>query len=88
MRGRTFEQHTWYAVCDELQAVDEDRGLTGEELARLATAAYMCGRLDRAADAWTRAHCAFIDVGNVPASIRSALAHLPQSHSARRACSR
>ncbi|MBA2273061.1 MAG: DNA-binding response regulator [Actinobacteria bacterium] len=56
-RGReSFGRQAWGNAFAQLSAKDRERPLEAEDLERLAVAAYMVGKDDNCAEAWTRAH--------------------------------
>ncbi|MDQ3531780.1 MAG: LuxR C-terminal-related transcriptional regulator [Actinomycetota bacterium] len=56
-RGRqSFDRQAWGNAFAQLSAKDHERPLEAEDLERLAVAAYMVGKDDDCAEAWTRAH--------------------------------
>ena len=72
-RGRElFAQKAWADSYRLLQAADRDAPLEGEDLERLATAAYLMGRDDESEAFWVRAHQAFLDRGDSEGAARSA----------------
>jgi DNA-binding CsgD family transcriptional regulator len=72
-RGReSFARHAWGDAHALLSAADGDTPLEGEDLERLAVAAYLLGRDDAADDAWTRAHHAHCSRGDVERAARCA----------------
>jgi DNA-binding CsgD family transcriptional regulator len=70
-RGRSaVERRAWDEAFDAF-AVADARGLLGaDDLERLATAAYLLGRVDAAVDALARAFEAHRDAGGVQAAVR------------------
>jgi DNA-binding CsgD family transcriptional regulator/tetratricopeptide (TPR) repeat protein len=72
-RGReSFGRRSWADAFAQLSAADRESALEAEDLERLATAAYLIGRDDDAADAGTRAHHAFLRRGEVERAVRGA----------------
>lgn len=60
-RGRgSFGRHAWGDAFAQLSDADRETNLEVEDLERLAVAAYMVGRDDDCADAWTRAHHGYL----------------------------
>ncbi len=56
-RGQqSFGRQAWGNAFAQLSAKDHERPLEAEDLERLAVAAYMVGKDDDCAEAWTRAH--------------------------------
>lgn len=56
-RGRqSFDRQAWGNAFVQLSAKDHERPLEAQDLERLAVAAYMVGKDDDCAEAWTRAH--------------------------------
>ncbi|HZD53928.1 MAG TPA: hypothetical protein VE175_12840, partial [Woeseiaceae bacterium] len=63
-RGRAaWADWRWRAAFDALSDADHEGGLDADDLAALAVAAYLIGREADATAIWTRAHHAFIDIG-------------------------
>ena len=72
-RGRElFGRHAWGEAFAELSAADREAGLELEDLERLAVAAFLVGRDDESADAWTRAHHECLRLGDVVRAARCA----------------
>jgi hypothetical protein len=72
-RGRErFARKAWAESYRLLQAADRDAPLEGEDLERLATAAYLMGLDDESEAFWARAHQAFLDRGDSEGAARSA----------------
>lgn len=69
---RAFEARSWAVAYDRLVSADRQQPLTPEDLDRLALAAYLLGRDDDAADAWTRAMRGWSEL-DPPRAARSAL---------------
>ena len=73
VRGREcFERRAWSDAFAELSAVDREAPLEPEDLARLATAAYLAGRDEDSVQAWERAHHELLRRGDVPRAARCA----------------
>jgi ATP/maltotriose-dependent transcriptional regulator MalT len=64
------EQRAWASAYAELAAADRAGALGGEQLERLAEAAYLTGGLVPAVDAWTRAHTHWLAAGDRPRAAR------------------
>jgi DNA-binding CsgD family transcriptional regulator len=65
-KGReAFHRRAWTTAYTEFLAADGDRALGPMDLERLAVAAYLIGRDDESADAWSRACRAYTDEGDV-----------------------
>lgn len=62
----------WAQVYARLAATGREGALAPGDLERLATAAYLTGRDEESADAWTRAHRAFLERGDPRRAARSA----------------
>lgn len=72
-RGReSFGRQEWGNAFAHLSAVDRQGALEVEDLERLAVAAYMTGRDDDCADAWTHAHHAYLRRQNAAGAARCA----------------
>jgi DNA-binding CsgD family transcriptional regulator len=72
-RGRAaFGRQAWGDACAQLTAADREVALEPEDLERLAIAAHLVGRDADCADAWTRAHHAFLGRGAIPEAVRCA----------------
>jgi DNA-binding CsgD family transcriptional regulator/tetratricopeptide (TPR) repeat protein len=72
-RGRTlFARRAWGEAYAQLAAVDRDAPLAREDLERLAVAAFLVGRDEESADAWSRAHQACVQAGDAPRAARCA----------------
>jgi len=68
-RGRdAFERRAWGDAYADLLAADREVPLEAEDLERLAAATYLVGR--DSADAWARAHHAFLDRNNMERASR------------------
>ena len=63
---------SWGEIYARLLAADRESPLGPEDLARLATAAYLTGREPESAGLWARAHHGFQDRGQPAAAARSA----------------
>jgi DNA-binding CsgD family transcriptional regulator/tetratricopeptide (TPR) repeat protein len=72
-RGRDlYERRHWGDAFEALSTLDEETGLGGEDLERLATAAYLIGRDGESADHWARAHQEYLEAGQVARAVRCA----------------
>jgi DNA-binding CsgD family transcriptional regulator len=72
-RGReSFGRRTWADAYAQLSAADQKGQLGPEDLERLAIAAHLVGRDAESADAWTRAHHAFLRWGDSERAARCA----------------
>jgi DNA-binding CsgD family transcriptional regulator/tetratricopeptide (TPR) repeat protein len=72
-RGReSFGRRVWEEAYASLSAADRDASLAPEDLERLAMASHLVGRDGECADAWTRAHHAFLGGGDAPRAARCA----------------
>lgn len=70
-RGRlSFDRHVWGHAYAQLSAADGQEPLGPEDLQRLAVAAYLVGEDDVSADAWERAHLAFLERDETAAAVR------------------
>jgi DNA-binding CsgD family transcriptional regulator len=67
-----YGQLAWRDAFTQLSAADQQGSLDAEDLDRLATAAYLIGRLDDSHDVWERAHRAFLDRGEAAPAARCA----------------
>lgn len=67
-----YARRAWLDAHAELTAADREAPLDPEDLERLATAAYLLGLEAESVDAWTRAHRAFLDRGDVERAVRCA----------------
>lgn len=67
-----FERRAWADAYRQLTAADRVEALTGDDLRRLATAAYLTGRDVESTDLWERAYQAFRDDDDVPSAVRCA----------------
>ncbi|MCB0068114.1 MAG: hypothetical protein KDD77_13215, partial [Caldilineaceae bacterium] len=71
LEGRkAFARQEWRKAYARLSAADDEAPLDPSDLERLATAAYLVGEDSHAASAWTRAHHALVDEGNVERAAR------------------
>lgn len=68
----SFDRHAWADAYEQLSAADADVPLSPDDVERLATAAHLIGREAESADAWMRAHRAFVERGDVPRAVRCA----------------
>ena len=72
-RGRdAFTRDAWADAWRELAAADAEAPLAGEDLDRLATAAFLIGEDDASAEVRARAHASFVERGDPVAAVRSA----------------
>jgi ATP/maltotriose-dependent transcriptional regulator MalT len=71
--GEAFARQSWGDAFAHLTAADEASPLDPADLERLATAAYLLGKDDLAADAWGRAHHEYLRVGNARRAAGAAL---------------
>lgn len=62
----------WADACDHLLAADDDQSLDVDDLELLGAAAYLGGRTDVSADAWTRAHRRRVERGDSLGAARCA----------------
>lgn len=69
---RAFDERAWAAAYAGLMAADRDGGLGGDDLERLAAAAYLTGRDVESDELWARAHHAHLGEGNPPGAARCA----------------
>jgi DNA-binding NarL/FixJ family response regulator len=67
-----YERRAWGRACRLLASADEAGPLAGDDLSRLAVAAYLTGDEDTATAAYGRAHAAFLEEHAVRRSARSA----------------
>ena len=75
-RGReAFRKQVWGDAFACLSNADLEEALEAEDLERLAITAYMVGKDDASADAWTRAHHYYQRHQNPPAAARCAFWH-------------
>jgi tetratricopeptide (TPR) repeat protein len=72
-RGReAYARQHWSEACEHLLAAANEAPLHAKDLERLATAAYLIGRDEESAEAWARAHQAFLGRGELPRAVRCA----------------
>lgn len=72
-QGRdAYERCDWADAFALLGAADALSPLGPEDRERLATAAYLSGHDEASADAWTRAHQAWLDAGELERAVRCA----------------
>ena len=72
-RGReSFRKGSWGAAFSQLSAADQEEQLEPQDLQCLATSANLTGRDDAGAEIFTRAHQAFLAVGDLPGAARCA----------------
>jgi DNA-binding CsgD family transcriptional regulator len=69
---RSFARQAWADAYAQLSAAARQAPLEPEDLERLATAAYLIGRDDDAADVGARAHHEFLSRGEVERAVRCA----------------
>lgn len=69
---RAYDRGAWAEACDAYAAADGPASLPADDLRRLAESAYLAGRDEVAEDAWTRAHRAFLEQGEIGAAVRCA----------------
>jgi DNA-binding CsgD family transcriptional regulator len=67
-----YGQRRWADAYAHLAAADRQGPLDAEPLDRLGTVAYLTGATETAADAWERAHRAYLRDGAVPPAVRCA----------------
>ncbi|MEY2571131.1 MAG: hypothetical protein QOE63_1481 [Acidimicrobiaceae bacterium] len=67
-----FARQAWGEAFAQLRAVDAEQALVGEDLERLAVAAYLVGRHDDSVASWTRAHQEHVRSGEVARAVRCA----------------
>jgi tetratricopeptide (TPR) repeat protein len=60
---RAFDRHMWGDAFARFSALDRERALDGEDLERLAVAAYMLGKDEACEAAWLAAHRAWLRRG-------------------------
>lgn len=68
----SFDRHVWGDAYAQLSAADGEEPLGPEDLQRLAVAAYLVGADDVSAEAWERAHLAFLQWDETAAAVRCA----------------
>lgn len=72
-RGReSFARRAWADAYAELSSADGDSALDPDDVERLATAAYLLGRDADSTELWTRAHHAFLGLGEAERAARCA----------------
>lgn len=72
-RGRaSFRRKAWGEAHKQLSAADQTTPLEPEDLARLATAAYLLGYDDECTDTWARAHRELVSRGDPEGAVRCA----------------
>ena len=72
-RGRSaFDEHRWRATFDAFREADLDHALEATDLERMSTAALLLGEEEQGIDLATRAHEAFLDIGDVDGACRCA----------------
>ena len=67
-----YAARSWQAAVDQLTQADDDGGLSGPDLERLAVATALTGRAPTAVEILTRAHKRFLDDGDVISAARCA----------------
>ncbi|MEU8799737.1 response regulator transcription factor [Spirillospora sp. NPDC048819] len=67
-----YGRQAWATAHAALSTADERGSLDAEDLTMMGTAAYLSGRMDAAADAWQRAHVAFLGCGRPARAVRCA----------------
>jgi DNA-binding CsgD family transcriptional regulator len=73
-RGRdAYARRAWRDAHERLSTADEAIALAGDDLLRLATAAYMVGLMDDFLEAIERAHNTFLEQGDTCAAVRCAV---------------
>ncbi len=68
----SFDRQAWADAYEQLSALDREAPLEPADLERLAMAAYLVGRDDHSADAWSRAFQGWLHAGDVPRGARCA----------------
>lgn len=72
-RGReAFRRQAWAKARDRLATADGETALAPDDLELLAAAAWLSGRDDESAEAWTRAHSELLERGDVEGGARCA----------------
>jgi len=72
-RGRDlYARGSWHEAWEALYRSDRETTLEPADLERLATAAYLTGRDEESADAWARAHQAYLGRAEVERAVRCA----------------
>ena len=72
-QGRaSFGRRAWGAAYAQLSAADREAPLEPQDLERLTVAAHLVGRDDACADAWLRAHRAYLRLGDAAGAARCA----------------
>lgn len=69
---QAFHRRRWTDAYVMLHAADGSQSLDADDLDLMATAAHLTGRREEAADAWERAHAAFLATDQVPKAVRCA----------------
>ncbi|PSL08309.1 LuxR family transcriptional regulator [Haloactinopolyspora alba] len=67
-----FEHQAWGEAYEQLTAADRHTALGPDDLERLALAAHLTGRMEKAADGWERAHQVFVAHGETARAVRCA----------------
>jgi DNA-binding CsgD family transcriptional regulator len=70
---RSYERHAWGEAYERLSAADKASDLDGEDLERLAIAAYLTGRPEESSAIAARAHLEAIRDGEIELAIRAAI---------------
>jgi DNA-binding NarL/FixJ family response regulator len=68
----SFARHAWAEAHAQLATVDHGSQLAPADLERLAMAAFLVGRDDECAEAWTRAFQGWLGAGDAPRAARCA----------------
>jgi DNA-binding CsgD family transcriptional regulator len=68
----SLARHAWGEAYAHLASADREHGLGPEDLERLAMAAHLIGRDVESAEVWTRAHHAFVSLGDRQRAARCA----------------
>jgi hypothetical protein len=63
-------RQSWAAAYEQLGTADRESPLASEDLERLAKAAFLTGRETEAIEILTRAHQAFLTIGDAPGAAR------------------
>ncbi len=69
---QAFEERAWALAYELLTAAIDSANVDATDLERLATAAYLSGRDDESTAAWTRAHQAMLQSGDLAGAVRCA----------------
>ncbi len=65
-----FARRQWTTACSYLTDADRESSLEPEDLQRLATAAYLIGKVAESTKYWARAHAEFLNRGEVERAAR------------------